>query len=552
MTDQPHLTPNPSGSPASAGGPTRDLGADALAAQVSPRPVAPAASPDAGTQPVAWTPAASVVEPGPATGAAPAATPPPAPVGAPAASFASSAMPAQGPAPATAPAADRRRAGVGPAVVVGAMLVTAVLTSAGTYLAVSAANDTDDPATAPAGQVTTSTPAPATPAPAETTPAPAAGQKSIVDIVKDVSPAVVTIVAEGVQQESILGGGQGAATGSGVIFDADGLVLTNRHVVSGNPSKITVNLKDGRSLAGSIYGIDTYTDLAIVKVEGSNLPTAPIGDSSAIQVGQEAIAIGSPLGEFTDSVTSGIISAIGRSIDVQDGTRITNLIQTDTAINPGNSGGPLLDRSGAVIGINTAIAGGAQGIGFAIPIDIAKPLLAQASNGQELARAWLGIRFQTIDAALKEEANLPVDQGAWIPTSTAAANGGARPAPSDDPAQRENPFGLTPEQLDELFRQFGIDPDQLPQGQLPGGGQQGLGGTGAAQPSIVAGSPAEQAGLAEGDVITAINGTTLTATTPLDLVVSQLAPGQAATLDVLRNGQELTVTVTLGTRPADL
>jgi S1-C subfamily serine protease len=432
--------------------------------------------------------------------------------------------------------------------------MTAVLSSAGTYLAVSAANDTADPATEPAGQVTTVTPAPAAPAPADATPAPPAADRSIVDIVKDVSPAVVTIVAEGVQQESILGqGGTGAATGSGVIFDADGFVLTNRHVVSGNPSKITVNLKDGRSLAGSIYGIDTYTDLAIVKVEGSNLPTAPIGNSSAIQVGQEAIAIGSPLGEFTDSVTSGIISAIGRSIDVQDGTRITNLIQTDTAINPGNSGGPLLDRRGTVIGINTAVAGGAQGIGFAIPIDIAKPLLAQASSGQELARAWLGVRFQTIDPALKTEANLPVDNGAWIPTAAAAASGnGSQPAPSDDPAQGENPFGLTPEQLDELFRQFGIDPNQLPEGQVPGQGQQGLDGSGAAQPSIVAGSPAEAAGLAEGDIITAVDGTKLTATTPLDLVVSQLAPGQTASLEVLRDGQTLTLSITLGTRPADL
>ncbi len=540
MTD---MTPTPP-DPASwgSGAPLRDAGADALAAQVTP-PVMPAitTSPDAGTQSVAWTPAASVVEPAPAPAAA-----------APAPSFASTSTPTQ--PPVTDPTADRRRAGVGPAVVVGAMLVTAVLTSAGTYLAVSAANDTNDPATAPTGQQVVVTPAPATPAPGgEATPAPAAGDRSIVDIVQDVSPAVVTIVAEGVQQESILGGGQGTATGSGVIFDADGLVLTNRHVVAGNPSKITVKLKDGRSLAGSIYGIDTYTDLAIVKVEGSDLPAAPIGDSSSLQVGQEVIAIGSPLGEFTDSVTSGIVSAIGRTIDVQDGTRLTNLIQTDTAINPGNSGGPLLDRSGAVIGINTAIAGGAQGIGFAIPVDIAKPLLAQASSGQELARAWLGVRFQTIDAELKAEANLPVDQGAWIPTAIASTDGGnAQPAPGDDPAQGENPFGLTPEQLDELFRRFGIDPNQLPQGGLPGQGQQGLGGSGATQPSIVVGSPAEKAGLAEGDIITAVNGKKLTATTPLDLVISQLAPGQAATLDVLRNGQQLTITVTLGTRPADL
>ena len=231
----------------------------------------------------------------------------------------------------------------------------------------------------------------------------------MVDIVKAVSPAVVTIVAEGVTTTDPTTGqaSTGTATGSGVIFDANGLILTNHHVVEGSPSKLTVNLKDGRSFDATIYGIDTLTDLAIVKVDQTGLPTAPIGDSSSIQVGQTAIAIGSPLGEFTDSVTSGIISAMGRSIDVEGG-RLTNLIQTDTAINPGNSGGPLLDPTGAVIGINTAGASQSQGIGFAIPIDIARPLLTQASAGQPLARPWLGIRFETIDPTIEQANGLSV------------------------------------------------------------------------------------------------------------------------------------------------
>ena len=184
----------------------------------------------------------------------------------------------------------------------------------------------------------------------------ATGNGSVVDIVKAVSPAVVTIVSDGITSTDPQTGQtqQGTATGSGVIFDANGLILTNHHVVAGDPQKITVNLKDGRSLDATIYGIDTLTDLAIVKVQATGLPTAPIGDSSTIQVGQQAIAIGSPLGEFTDSVTSGIISALGRSIPVETGEVLTNLIQTDTAINPGNSGGPLFDPSGKVIGINTA------------------------------------------------------------------------------------------------------------------------------------------------------------------------------------------------------
>src|SRR4029077_14398330 len=131
--------------------------------------------------------------------------------------------------------------------------------------------------------------------------------------------------------------------------------------------QLKVQLKDGREFTGKIYGIDTLTDLAIVKIDATDLPTAPIGDSSTLKVGQTTIAIGSPLGTYTNTVTSGILSATGRSIDVDSG-RVNNLLQTDAAINPGNSGGPLLDAGGNVIGINTAIAANANGIGFAIPI----------------------------------------------------------------------------------------------------------------------------------------------------------------------------------------
>jgi S1-C subfamily serine protease len=421
---------------------------------------------------------------------------------------------------------------VGRGTLLVAVLATAVLTSVGTYAAATIASGNPDEAPAALtglGSIEGASPAPAPggdaePAPA--TPAPVL-DGSVVDVVKAVSPAVVTIVAEGMTStDPIFGlGGEGTATGSGVIFDADGLILTNRHVVSGNPTKLTVNLKDGRSLEGTIYGIDTFTDLAIVKVSETGLPTAAIGDSGAIEVGQQAIAIGSPLGEFTDSVTTGIVSAIGRTIDVQDGTRLTNLIQTDTAINPGNSGGPLLDTAGRVIGINTAVAGGAQGIGFAIPIDIAKPLLAQASAGSPLARAWLGVRFQTIDPALRAEAGLPVDDGAWIPTAEALAR------QQEAAGQDQNPFGQ------------GFDP--FGQGGAPVAPAE-------PEPAIVAGSPAAAAGLVEGDIITAVDGTALDAVRPLDLVVSQLTPGTKSSLDVLRGGQTVKLEITLGTRPASV
>jgi S1-C subfamily serine protease len=376
---------------------------------------------------------------------------------------------------------SKARRSVGPGFVLGAVLASALLASGGTYAAISATSHTPTtPAVLPAGTV------------ASTGTAAASG--SVVDIVKAVSPAVVTIVADGISSTDPQTGrtGVGTATGSGVIFDANGLILTNHHVVANDPQTLTVNLKDGRSLPATIYGIDTLTDLAIVKVDATGLPTAPIGDSSSIQVGQQAIAIGSPLGTFTDSVTSGIISALGRTIPVEGGEILNNLIQTDTAINPGNSGGPLFDPSGKVIGINTAGSQGAQGIGFAIPIDIARPLMAQASAGQPLARPWLGIRFETIDPTIQKENGLPVATGAWIPTADASASG----------------------------------------------------------ESVQPGSPAADGGLQPGDIVTAVNGTTLDATHPLDMVTSQSAPGDSIKLDVLRDGKTTTLTVVLGTRAA--
>jgi S1-C subfamily serine protease len=434
------------------------------------------------------------------------------------------------PAPAaSAPAStsDAPRRPIGPGFVLSAVLASAILASGGTYLAVNMADGTHTVPTSastitPAAAASTPTPA-GTTAPAGGASAPATGSASVVDIVKAVSPAVVTIVADGVTATDPTTGqtGTGTATGSGVIFDASGLILTNHHVVEGNPSKLTVNLKDGRSFPGTIYGIDTLTDLAIVKVDATGLPTAPIGDSSTIQVGQQAIAIGSPLGTFTDSVTSGIISAVGRSIPVENGV-LTNLIQTDTAINPGNSGGPLLDPSGKVIGINTAVASQSQGIGFAIPIEIARPLLTQASAGQPLARPWLGIIFETIDPTIKQANNLPVDNGAWIPTATAVSGGNSTGQdPNAQGGQGTDPFGQ---------------------------GQTGT-GTGT-QPSVVADSPAAKAGLQAGDIITTIDGTALDGSHPLDLVMSTYGPGQTVTLGVLRNGQATTVSVTLGMRPA--
>jgi S1-C subfamily serine protease len=449
--------------------------------------------------------------------------------------------------PEPAPYVRRARGSSAAGKIAVAVLATAVLASGGTAIALTATGAGNAASTQPpsftstaAGPGTQPTQAPnAAPnggqAPATVAPLAPGAQANIPDIVQAVSPAVVTIVADGVTETDPTTGqtGVGTAVGSGVIFDANGLILTNHHVVAGNPSKLTVNLKDGRSFNATIYGVDTLTDLAIVKVDATGLPTAPIGDSSTIQVGQQAIAIGSPLGEFTDSVTSGIISAVGRSIPVETGM-LSNLIQTDTAINPGNSGGPLLDATGSVIGINTAVASSSQGIGFAIPIDLARPLLAEASAGQPLARPWLGIRFEMITPEIQSAANLPVANGAWIPDAAALSQGATGQGGFGQDPNAQGGQGLNP------FAPNFQDPNA--QGQL--------GGAAGTQSPVLAGSPAERAGLRAGDIITAVNGTTLDATHPLDLVISQSSPGQTVTLAVLRNGQDTQVQLTLGTRPA--
>jgi putative serine protease PepD len=206
---------------------------------------------------------------------------------------------------------------------------------------------------------------------------------AVVAVAESASPAVVTLTVESA--------GDGAfgpfsmpstGVGSGFVFDADGLILTNEHVVEGDGT-ITVAFQDGTELPGTVIATDTQHDLAVVRVEASGLPTVEIGRSATLKVGQLVVAIGSPLGTFTESVTSGILSATGRTIEVgsqssRRTTTMTGLLQTDAAINSGNSGGPLLDASGRVIGVNVAVATSAQGIGFAVPIEAASDIIAEA------------------------------------------------------------------------------------------------------------------------------------------------------------------------------
>ena len=312
---------------------------------------------------------------------------------------------------------------------------------------------------------------------------------AVIEAVDKVTPAVVTIQTSG-------GGllGAGAGTGSGFIYDADGWIVTNRHVVA-DASELTVVLNDGREFAGEVYGIDTLTDLAIIKIDATGLPVAPIGNSADLKPGQLAIAIGNPLG-YENTVTTGVVSGLGRQIQASDASQtnseqLNNLIQTDAAINPGNSGGPLVNSAGQVIGVNTAVNADAQGVGFSIPIDVAKPIMQQALDGEELTRPWIGVYYVPINPALAAEQDLPVEYGALIGTAD-------------------------------------------------GSGQ-----------AVFAGSPAEAAGLQAGDIIVAIDGEQLSADSDLATIILPHTVGDTITLRVLRDNSARDVQVTLGELPAD-
>ncbi|WP_126387405.1 HhoA/HhoB/HtrA family serine endopeptidase [Pseudanabaena sp. ABRG5-3] len=201
-------------------------------------------------------------------------------------------------------------------------------------------------------------------------------------------------------------------TGSGFIINKEGDIITNAHVVSG-ADKVTVILKDGRQIEGKVIGSDELTDVAVIQVKSDNLPTVSIGSSASLQTGDWAIAIGNPLG-LDNTVTAGIVSAIGRKSGQIGVDKRVSFIQTDAAINPGNSGGPLLNQNGEVIGVNTAIIQGAQGLGFAIPIETAQRIAKQLIQNGKVSRAYLGIQMVTVDPNVKKRVNQDSDLGIQI------------------------------------------------------------------------------------------------------------------------------------------
>jgi len=339
----------------------------------------------------------------------------------------------------------------------------------------------------------------------------------IVTAAKKVGPAVVGIATKSIKREEIpdladffrgfpgfpgfpgFGNGGGGrvqervveGVGSGVIYDAkNGYVATNNHVVQG-AKEITVYLTDGRNVKGKVLGTDPATDLAVVKIDAKDLPSAPLGDSSTIQVGEPAIAIGNPLGmELRGSVTVGIVSALNRTVTVGDNKY--TLIQTDAAINPGNSGGALVNADGEVMGINSAkyAGSGVEGIGFAIPINTAKPILEGLVKHGTIARPYLGVRIIDEETFNKK-------------------NG----------TDKKN-IGI------DFHGGIYID-------------------------SIVRDSPVHKAGIRPGDIITKFNGAKVSKTQDLITKVSGSAVGDTVTLTIVRGDTELTKSVTLEAVPQD-
>jgi len=280
-------------------------------------------------------------------------------------------------------------------------------------------------------------------------------ESPIPKVAAKVGPVVVNILTKSLAYNFFFDPVPQEGLGSGVIISKDGYILTNYHVVAGAET-ITVKLADGREMSAKVIGGDQQSDLAVLKVNAENLPTARLGDSDKLKVGELTVAIGNPFG-LQQTITSGIISALGRSINSQNGTVMENLIQTDASINPGNSGGALANSRGQVIGINTAIIREGQGLGFAIPINTAKVITEQLIKTGKVSRPYLGVMGVTLNDELAFQYNLPTDQGALILKVVAESPAKKAGLKAGDIIIRANGKEITGmEQLQNLIRQYKV------------------------------------------------------------------------------------------------
>jgi S1-C subfamily serine protease len=258
-----------------------------------------------------------------------------------------------------------------------------------------------------------------------------ADEQNNIDIYRTAKEATVNITSIVVHEDFFFGAYQGEGAGSGFIINPDGRILTNYHVVKGS-AQLTVTLNDKKTYKAKVLGVDQRNDLALIKIEADKkLPALPLGDSDHLVVGQKAIAIGNPFGQFGGTLTVGVVSALDRSIKTEDRAPLEGMVQTDAAINPGNSGGPLLDSHGNVIAINTAIYGpqGNIGLGFAMPINRAKAMLDEYSKTGKITTPYLGVSALPISAEIAQLLDLPAQNGLLVQRverGTAAEQAGIR------------------------------------------------------------------------------------------------------------------------------
>jgi serine protease Do len=310
-------------------------------------------------------------------------------------------------------------------------------------------------------------------------------ETDITEAVQKVGPAVVTVVGTIPGQQTNFGfTGDQTVSGSGVFISDQGYILTNNHVVEGT-QEVDIILSDGTEQTAEIVGTDLFADIAVLKTDGNVPAVAALGNSDALDPGETVIAIGSPLGTFKNTVTVGVVSGTGRTIDAGNGFQMENLIQTDAAINHGNSGGPLVNLAAEVVGINTLVVrntnGGdvAEGLGFAIPVNTAQAIAGQIIQQGFFTRPFMGVSYQPIDPITAAQYDLPVQWGAFIAD---------------------------------------VEP----------------------------GSPASEAGLQPGDIITKLGDVTLDETHSYVNTLFTFKPGDQVTLTVIREGQEMQVPITLG------